>query len=296
MTSPWYIAGAGSIGLLLFQQLKQQLPCYLINRNLDAGPSEISFTNVSHQTSQLALHWFTPKKPEPCISKLIITTKSHQVETCLEGLIPYLCDQASIVLLHNGLGVQQQAIKRWPEYQFFLASTTSGAWKTEDSLTHAGQGQTHIGHVESAMPPSSTLQELCTYLPDAHWSNDIMTALHLKVAINAAINPLTALYECRNGELLDNSIREQQLMALAQETQAVFKDVNIAINDVEDTVRNVAHNTALNFSSTYQDWKHHRKTELIHMNGYIQQLAQDAGLKVPEHDKVMAILKDKVQL
>jgi 2-dehydropantoate 2-reductase len=296
LNEPWYIAGAGSIGLLIYQQLSQHQNCLLINRDVNEGKSSISFNSLSGATSRLQLNWFTPSTESEQISKVIITTKSHQVESCIAGLVPYLSENAQIVLLHNGLGAQQRVISRWPEYNFFVATTTSGAWRDHDSLTHAGLGETLIGRLETHDKAPDNITMLCHLLPNTQWSEDITTALHLKVAINASINPLTALYECRNGELLDENTRQRQLTELSNETQAVLNSYDIPVSDLLKKVLEVAHNTGNNFSSTYQDWKHGRKTELANMNGYIQQLAKEAGLKVPEHDKVMAILKDKVLL
>ncbi|MFT7914881.1 ketopantoate reductase C-terminal domain-containing protein, partial [Salmonella enterica] len=46
------------------------------------------------------------------------------------------------------------------------------------------------------------------------WSTEILSRLWRKLALNCAINPLTVLHDCRNGELLQHP---GQLAALSEE-------------------------------------------------------------------------------
>ena len=109
------------------------------------------------------------------------------------------------------------------------------------------------------------------------WTTDILSRLWRKLALNCAINPLTVLKQCRNGELenYDNQVRlicadlvkllEHQ--GLSDAAQALYPEVSRVISA-----------TARNFSSMYQDVSNGRRTEIAYLSGYACQVAQNAGL------------------
>jgi 2-dehydropantoate 2-reductase len=291
----WHIAGPGAIGLLFYYHLSssQEIKSnpVLINRSHTSDFKEYGLTLPSQKKQCTPVHWFTGNN---LIKKLIITTKSYQVIPCIEALSQYLAPSCQIILLHNGLGVQQQAQQRWPEYSFYFATTTEGAWKKSPTeLVYAGIGATHIGQQNTA-PPKWFTNELHTL--GIHWNSQILSQLHSKVAINAAINPLTVIYECKNGQLLENVEAIEIMAALCNETQTVLEQLGFIPSNLFDKVCLVAQNTSNNYSSSYQDWKHQRKTELNNMNGYIQEQARFAGISTPTHDAILREVATKAIL
>ena len=296
----WHIAGPGSIGLLFYYSLhslsrdSQQSP-YMIHRSLTRQFPTFSVETLDHTIEQCPIQWFEGQHK---IQRLIITTKSYQVSQCLNQLAPFLEDNCLVVLLHNGLGIQQEMEAAWPNLNFLFATTTEGAWKrSATELIHAGKGDTYIGPSEPtpSLPPhwwpKCSLEQI-----GVQWQPEILTQLHRKVAINAAINPLTILFECQNGALITHPDRLELLKQLCQETEEVYKEVRIPYQGITESVINVAELTGKNFSSSYQDWKNERQTELAHMNGYIQALAKKHGLKTPTHDTVMSKLSKKAHI
>lgn len=289
----WYIAGAGAIGLLFYNKLTQQANSEqqprLIHRKFDQPYSHITITDINGKLHKQSVLWANSTSK---IKKLIIATKSHQVIDCIEQLERLLSNDCDIVLLHNGLGPQQEAELRWPTFNFYFATTTEGAWKpSTNELIQAGLGVTQIGQSPRSEIDRTKIYEL--EQAGFQWHPNILEQLHLKVAINAAINPLTVLFECQNGKLTTDPSIRPLLEALCLETEHVFKAESIEHTSLIDLALNVAHKTGANYSSSYQDWKHQRKTELSHMNGYIQQLAKKHGLSTPTHDRVMADIFQK---
>ncbi|GAA3931448.1 2-dehydropantoate 2-reductase [Litoribacillus peritrichatus] len=294
----WHIAGPGAIGLLYHYKVSElsnfchsQTP-YLINRSLNNSFEKYTFINLQQEAQQIPAKWF---KGQHIIHKLVVTTKSHQVIQCLESLTPYLANHCQIILLHNGLGVQQQVTARWPEFDVFFGSSTEGVWKSSDNTVHhAGNGITTFGR-EHPQKPEWWGEEI-SKLPNSQWSPDILSQLHNKVAVNASINPLTILFECKNGELLSNEDRLQLLDQLSEESRLVLKSEGYDIPSMKYIVRDIARKTGQNYSSSYQDWKHKRTTELSNMNGYIMNLAKKHGLSTPTHDKVMNDVATKASI
>jgi len=296
----WHIAGPGSIGLLFYYSLlsitrDSQQPPYMIHRSMTGQFETFTVETLDQITRECPIHWFEGQHK---IQRLIITTKSHQVNECLDQLAPYLEDNCLVVLLHNGLGIQQDMEEKWPQYNFLFATTTEGAWKrSPTALVHAGKGETYVGSSDqtASLPPDWWTQSALPKI-EVKWQPDILSQLHRKVAINAAINPLTILFECQNGDLITHTDRLELLKQLCQETEMVFKEARIPHQEITESVIQVAELTGKNFSSSYQDWKNDRQTELAHMNGYIQALAKKHGLKTPTHDTVMSKLSKKAHI
>lgn len=88
-----------------------------------------------------------------------------------------------------------------PQARCIFASSTEGAFRDGDwRVVFAGHGYTWLGDASHPTPPL-WLDDLQAAGIPHDWSTDILTRLWRKLALNCAINPLTVLYQCRNGEL-----------------------------------------------------------------------------------------------
>ena len=94
---------------------------------------------------------------------------------------------------------QQDQIATWLTSEsltceLWAGTSTEGAFTDDDGVVHyAGQGETWAGSWHSETTG-------VTLPPGIISDPDIRQRLRAKLAINASINPLTALYRCRNGE------------------------------------------------------------------------------------------------
>jgi ketopantoate reductase len=172
--------------------------------------------------------------------------------------------------------------------------TSSARSEPLRGVVHAGT----TGHTRVEEFP-----ELAHYLSNAGLngasctSAEIRKQLWRKLAANCCINPLTALRQCRNGELLElmmtttsdddrsraNEDATETTTSVGEQIAAVVDEV-VQVASAEETddggiqlcrddtlrfVKQVLADTASNYSSMVQDVHHQRRTEVMQLNGYV---------------------------
>ncbi|WP_189386693.1 ketopantoate reductase family protein [Bacterioplanes sanyensis] len=279
------ILGAGAIGTLMAYHWRQLHP-------MIAGADQPVMRQLQHQRStSLTL----PAWQGHELDWLVVCTKASATLPALQPLAPHLANVKHIALLQNGMG-QQHALQQWLDQQpkapqLWVASTTEGAYRRSPSeVVYAGQGDTVIGPWRSTSEPWPPLP------PRWQGVEDIQQRLFHKLAINAVINPLTALHRCRNGKLLTPAHRPQ-LLALCGEVSATFAALQWPQPaELTATVIKVAEATAYNQSSTLQDLLANRPTELDYITGFILSQAQQNSVSTPLQQALAQQLKLKLKL
>lgn len=268
MTSArWHILGIGSIGSLMAQRFAAAgLAPVLLRRNTPVAGA-------------------TP-------TALLVTTKATDSET---ALAPWLTGDGRsqlVLLLQNGMGVAEQLRRRWPQLRIWQAVTTAGAWRDEAGILHVvSDGETRTGRFDdegdAALDAAVTTLVAAGLLSAA---DHIRTVLWQKLAVNALINPLSALHACRNGELATLPATRALLAPLAQEVDAVARAEGVHL-DTLALASAVMQQTAGNFSSMNRDFFHHRRSELEFITGYLLARAAQHGIAVPVNRQLYTTLK-----
>lgn len=285
--------GTGAIGTLMAWKWQQQA-CYAIPRAQQTGfsPSNEKSKHLmlDQQAFQLPL-WQT----EP-LDWLVVTTKAADTLTALSSLQPKLPLISHILLLQNGVG-QQQEVEHWLSEQtqapsLWVGTSTEAAFRQADAqVTYAGRGETWAGPWS---PDTRSLSHSIHLPKNVQLDLRIKDRLFKKLAINAVINPLTAVYGCKNGALLTPSFKPE-FEALTNEVEQFFIQMNWPIaQSFAQQVTAVAQATANNTSSTLQDIQQQRPTELPYITGYLLAEASKKGLVLPISQGLMAKLSEMV--
>ncbi|WP_412497116.1 ketopantoate reductase family protein [Shewanella algae] len=294
------ILGIGAIGQLLAQQLAAAgLEPWLLPRANTPSLAEqgekqvytLELGDQSLQTSFLCLAQDSSKLKQ--LDLLLVTVKAYQVEAALEPLLPKLHPDCRILLLHNGLGPHQSLAAKLNGRPLSLGTTSQGALKlSSNHIRQTGSGLTQIGDLIGAPMPEAMKTALLNAIPGSQWSDTILEALWQKLAVNAVINPLTAIHRVNNGALAAPEF-EGTICAILYELLQVAKQEGIALtfDTLHARVKEVIRLTAANYSSMYQDLKHGRKTEIDYINGYLQQRAEQYGLTLPINSELLAQIK-----
>jgi 2-dehydropantoate 2-reductase len=272
----WHILGAGSLGCLWAARLaaqqhevhlllrnSQTLARYTDGRGVGLSDAQRTYSNYYPVKAQLA----TDQQP---IQRLLLACKAYDAEAAITQVAQRLNSSSIVILLQNGLGSQQAVQNLLPNIRCIAASSTEGAYIAEPfHSVFAGSGHTWLGDLQPlTRAPATCLLEMCNAagIP-CSWTPDIAEKLWRKLAINCAINPLTVVYNCLNGELRRYPT---QINTLCDELQLLLCSAgqSTAAQDLQQQVCSVIETTAANSSSMRQDVLNQRRTEISYISGF----------------------------
>ncbi|MCO7226805.1 2-dehydropantoate 2-reductase [Pleionea sp. CnH1-48] len=288
-SQPVFILGAGAIGSLWACSLAHSgVETRLIPRRVSDDSITLTLTHQGQNITQSI-----PQQSAKQISRitnLLICVKSYQLEQALLSVQHAVNAQSRVILLQNGMGHKELAQKHLPHAQLFLASNTHGVFRqSQHQFVHAGWGKTLLGPANiNTQAPEALLAQLHQALPAVTWEADITPLLWRKLAVNAVINPLTALYDCNNGALLEHTEWRQQMHQLVIEMRPVIEYQCPALKhyDFVTEIESVAATTAMNYSSMHQDYHLGRRTEIDQISGYLLNKASEQGVVMPTHQDI----------
>lgn len=232
-------------------------------------------------------HPTTIAKEELSASHIVfMPLKAYQIESCVKELQACIA-HSPVVLMHNGMGTAHTVQQLLPDAPLLACITSNGVMRSSSQeITLTGSGPTQAGwlanydvEVEKWM-----IQTFLPLFPPGLWQNDIQCSQWRKLAVNAVINPLTAIHQVPNGALLEPIYRDS-MEQLCRETAEIMTACGYAIG-VEPLLKDVlqvAQATAKNFSSMNRDCYYGRQTELAYITGYILRQAQQREISLPCH-------------
>jgi 2-dehydropantoate 2-reductase len=290
----WHVLGSGSLGGLWAARLHAAgLPVELLLRDRQrleqyraAGGLTLEQAGSCRrlQIPASALDRDTP------IQRLLLASKAYDAAGAARALQHRLSPAAQVILLQNGLGSQDEVAAILPGAQCIFASSTEGAFRRRDfHIVHAGSGHTWLGCVPPA-PAPAWLDELAAAGIPASWSRDILSRLWRKLALNCAINPLSVLYDCRNGGLQAHAAEVASLCRELVELLLACGQ-SAAADQLQSEVERVIAATAANYSSMHQDVAAGRRTEIAYLLGHACREAQRQGLRLPHLEDLQRRLR-----
>ncbi|XEC96857.1 ketopantoate reductase family protein [Paenibacillus tarimensis] len=242
------------------------------------------------------------RKQDECEADVLwLTVKQPHIDDQLLSCMNRITNPSTLVLcLQNGIGHMELLRDRIPGVPFAAAVTSEGA-KREDERTvrSTGSGQLWIEALED---PSGKVVQLANKqkklaetlqmagIP-AFLSKEMTNRIYHKLLVNSVINPLTALFGVRNGQLPEDPVRLSLMKALHEESLAVLTAAGMPGDGGDwDGVLAVCGNTASNYSSMLTDIRSGRKTEVDWINGGIIKLARQYGIPAPLNEAVTALI------
>lgn len=295
------IVGQGAIGSLLAYYYKDLSPLLLVK---DVTSPAKSIVDINGHKKLLDFAKLSIQQPfsdntHSFFDCIVISVKGYQLKQLILHLQPWLTSSTRLILIQNGMGGAQMLAQAFPTNSIYVGTTTDAVYaNAKDSYQVSAQGRVDLGpfsHAPLALQllPSpannkadETLQEqrwIHTFLsfhPNGIYHQDVLPALYKKLAINAVINPLTAILQIKNGELREYP---QETAALKQEVFAIYTAHKLTFcpQVLSDAIDSVIENTAGNWSSMCQDVKHTRLTENETVLGHLLKMAEVDNIDTP---------------
>ena len=276
------IAGAGSVGLLLGAYLAESglEVTMLVRREAQANllmKDGIRRINEDGSENVIRVHATTDvTKITP--SRLWVIAVKH---SDIQGLLVELKNadvEDPMMFVQNGIGhVTPANASASPDIAF--ASVEHGALRTDDrTVKHNGIGMLTIGAGRGNPNAFNVVEEAQSKNFPVIRHKDAEHVLMRKVLINCMINPLTAILEVKNGELLTNRPCYELFENLYEELMDAFPEMQTVLP--LEAISAVCQNTAENQSSMLTDRSAGRPMEIATIVTAVIERAHAAGKKV----------------
>ncbi len=221
---------------------------------------------------------------------VLICVKAHSTRHVVEALYPYIAPDTYTLSLQNGLGNRELLATLPCRHNVRIGITSYGAYLVNSHTVQvAGNGSIQM----QGTPTDPVSMQWRNLLEQAH----LHTTLHenmdeilwTKLILNAAINPVTALYNIRNGELEPHPTAWQRASAILTESVAIANGLGIRIEAgiLQHALSDICEKTRYNCSSMLMDVRAGRPTEVHAINGAIISAAQKVGLPAPANQKIV---------
>ncbi len=227
----------------------------------------------------------------------LILVKSHKTAAAANVARQLLADDGLTLTLQNGLGNLETLAHELTPHPAALGVTSAGA-------AMAGPGHVRVagmGHTYLAPPTGPgahiTLAEVAALFQQAGFPTDLtdnpISLVWGKLAINAGINPLTALLRVPNGYLAENPAARAIMFQAANEAAAVAQAQGIKLPYANAAQRalDVARGTATNQSSMLQDILRGARTEIEAICGAVVAYGREYHIATPANEVLLREVK-----
>jgi 2-dehydropantoate 2-reductase len=287
------VLGAGAIGSLYGSKLAAANDVILLARPEHAQAINTSSLRVegleSHAITVRAVTQVQTMEPNALV---LVTTKVTDTGAVLKPIAPLVRDDTTIVLLQNGLNIEEIAQRTLGNRAVVLRAVTQfGAiFTAPGAIQFLARGHTVIEQHER----SDEIARVFTAAGlDCRVSPDIRHDVWYKLIVNCVVNPITAILGCEVGGIANpelDPLKEliiAECLAVAAAEGFEFKvDFNREISDF--------FRPSHNRSSMLQDLRRGRTTEIDYLNGAVAELAQRHGIPCPMNSALTTIIKAMV--
>ena len=218
---------------------------------------------------------------------VIVLVKSFDTESVARSLIGQIGSHIPVLTLQNGLGNAEALASKLQPGQVLAGTTTVGALREAPGKVRlTGRGGCEMGAWNAAGErylPRTQLLIQSTGL-ECRCTPHVATTLWRKLAINAVINPLTAILRVQNGKLLEREALGPVMNMIVEEVWRVAARHQIPLptpQELQKEIRRVCRITAENRSSMLRDVEQGRRTEIESINGAVVRMGREQGIPTP---------------
>jgi 2-dehydropantoate 2-reductase len=221
---------------------------------------------------------------------VLFSVKSTDTEAAGALIKPYLAPEALVLCLQNG-------VDNADRLRGVLAKHSVAAAAVYVATEMAGPGHVrHHGRGDLVMEPSARSEALAAAFMAAGVpsviSANVRSELWAKLVLNCAYNAVSAIAQLPYGQAVQGQGVQDLMRDVVNECLAVARAEGVEVaGDPHDAVARLVDSMPNQFSSTAQDLKRGKQTEIDYLNGLIVSRGLVLGVPTPVNRTLWALVK-----
>lgn len=277
------VIGAGAVGQLMASFFAESgLMVTLVSRRQEQveelRANHLTRINVDGTKTVQKVAATTKLKELPLQDLIVIAVKYSQLHELYEQLSS-LSKEVPLLFMQNGLAHFEEALKLAQKNIAFCTVSFGAQLIDSSTVQHRGVGVCKIALERGASGIFDRLLLLRNELFPIQLVDNAQQILFEKAVLNSLINPLTAVLQVKNGELVTN---KQAFLIM----QTIYQELMEAFEGIEETIPfskviDLCEQTANNTSSMLTDRIQGRKSEINTIVGVLLNKALKKGHYLP---------------
>ncbi len=220
------------------------------------------------------------------VDLLIVFTKTLHSTQALQSVAHLITDQTVVLTLQNGLGNVEKIEKFVPRERILLGVTNYPCdLEGPGHVSSLGAGVVRLYSADGRVGPmlSWVVERLNQAGFNCQQDPDIERAIWEKVALNSAINSVTAVSRLPVGNVGDSAEGRDLVLDIISEVCSVARASGIGIDEqsIRDTILEAFDDHRDHMPSMLQDLNAGRATEVGGINGAVLEAARKLGMEIP---------------
>jgi 2-dehydropantoate 2-reductase len=228
---------------------------------------------------------------------VLFCVKSGDTETGAQSIAPHLSPDAAVVSLQNGVDNPARIRPHVSVEVLGVVVYVGCEMAGPGHVRHTGRGDLVIGGVPGSARGAQRAREAAAAFERAGVpcvvSADVDADLWIKLIVNCAYNPTSALSRLQYGRMVDLPEGPALMRAVVAEAIAVAQadGVNLATQGLLEKVLAVGRAMPTQVSSTAQDIGLGKRTEIDALNGHVARRGAALGVPTPVNTALWQLVK-----
>ena len=292
------VVGAGAVGCYYGGMLARAgIPVTLIGRpvHVEAIQRDGLRLTTASSDEHIAVEASTDIAAVAGAALVLVCVKSADSESTATGLAPHLAPEARILSLQNGVdnAARMQGVLGRPVAPtvVYVGCEMAGP----GHVRHLGRGELVIP-AELGAPPGLGAADVVALFArgsvPVQASDNVIGALWGKLVINCGYNAISAIADMNYGRMMARPDIAATVHGLVDECLTVAKALGIEVpGDSHAGIDRIAATMPGQVSSTCQDLRRGKPTEIDYLNGHVAREGERAGVATPLNRTLHALVK-----
>ena len=292
------VVGAGAVGCYYGGMLARAgVPVTLIGRpaHVDAIQRDGLRLTTASSDEHIAVESSADIAAVAGATLVLVCVKSADSASTAADLAPHLAPDARVLSLQNGVdnAARMQAVLQRPVAPtvVYVGCEMAGP----GHVRHLGRGELVIPADLGVAPGLSAADLVALFAPagvPVQVSDNVLGALWGKLVINCGYNAISAITDTDYGHMMARPDIAATVHGVVDECLAVAAALGITVpGDSHAGIDRIAATMPGQVSSTCQDLRRGKATEIDYLNGYVVREGERAGVATPLNRTLQALVK-----